>query len=170
MMRFCCTCLMRRSIVASIWVRPTWRGGRSVMQSLFLMGTMTGVGTVMGWTKQFVHFPNPPSPPELATTTTPTSSNTTNYSVAKVFLRVLIVPSLCEEIIWRVLLQPPGCSMVHACIINSFYTLSHVLYATILRYYYYDDDDDERPALSLTRYHRPALAASVVFMDPTFLS
>ena len=73
-----------------------------------------------------------------ATTTTTTIGTRFVLEFSQVFVRVLFVPSLCEEIIWRCgTILPPHLttkrpSLFYILVMNSFYTMSHVMYAKVL--------------------------------------
>ena len=64
------------------------------------------------------------------------SSSSTDQFVqfSQVFVRVLFVPSLCEELIWRCLFVPQPVStsklsIVYIVLVNTCYTMSHVVHA-----------------------------------------
>lgn len=138
---------------ASFCVRPTIKGGVSVLQSCCFMAVCTSGCIAMGWTDTFVkRIPLRPTPP----------SDDRRPTERLLFLRVLIVPGLCEEVIWRVLLQPPGSSIAYIVWINSMYALSHVLYAPLLWCV--------APYWRRARSGHASLEAPLVFSDPTFVS
>jgi predicted Abi (CAAX) family protease len=115
------TMFLWRRLVASLLVRPTIAGAVSVLQSCCLMGCCTGGCIAMGWTNAFIRR-------------MPFPSNQQDPPVERMlFLRVLMVPCLCEEVFWRVVLQPPTASTLYIVWINALFALSHTLYAPLQR-------------------------------------
>jgi predicted Abi (CAAX) family protease len=73
--------------------------------------------------------------------------------VGKTFLRSLIVPSLVEELLWRIALQPPGSSISYMVGINFAFAVYHIFGSVFLA-----EQLDNRQG------------ARTVFQDPSFLS
>jgi predicted Abi (CAAX) family protease len=143
--------LLRR-LVPSLFVRPTIQGGVSVLQSCCLMACCTGGCIAMGWTNAFVkRIPFHPS----------YQHGDKDQPVERLlFLRVLMVPSLFEEVLWRVLLQPPNSSTPYILWINTLFAISHMLYAPVMRC----------AAPFTTRFGRVPPQVPPAFSDPTFIT
>lgn len=129
--------------MASAMVVPTLRGATSVAQGLSAIGLCSGCAVMLGVSDRFIRFDHPQ---ESKTTTSLATVGTT-------FLRALVVPSLLEETIWRVILQPPGMPWSQIVAINAVFSLYHVFGSAVLAEHF-----DQR------------LGAKAVFLDPAFLS
>lgn len=115
--------------ITSAQVRPTAAGGWAVVFSMFIFG---GFSLSLRNELDFAQWP-------------PTSAPN-----ALVFARILIVPSLAEESLFRVLLQPPGCTLTRILFTNTLFTAYHLINAAIAN-----------------QFDRPGAART--FRDPIFL-
>jgi predicted Abi (CAAX) family protease len=148
------------NIIQSIFVRLTIQGGISIVQSLCCIGTVTIGCTMMGWTKSLIQLPQKHKQPD-------STSYDKMLTFGKVFVRVLFVPSLCEELIWRVVLQPPKSTIIHIIMINSLYTISHIGHAMLLQQWYHTNSTGNRSTSS--NRNTIDTATVHVFTNPTFL-
>lgn len=135
-------------LAANVWnrvataatVAPTLQGTVAVAQALGVLGLTSGFMAGTGLTSKFVrldHFvQQPPSASVVATT----------------FARVMVVPSLFEELIWRVVFQPPGMAWTRLVAINGAFALYHVL-----------------GSAALAEHLDGRVGARAVFCDPAFL-
>lgn len=104
-----------RNMQRAALVTPTLAGGIAVLQSYALLGLCTAVlypssNTFLKWN----------------------ATHTTAQEVGTVLLRTLIVPSLVEETVWRIMLQPPGTSLFQIVATNAAFAAYHVVSANIL--------------------------------------
>jgi predicted Abi (CAAX) family protease len=121
--------------VSAAWVRPNAAGGWAVVQSIVIFGVVA--------LRQDLAF---------APTWPPTTSKKTPVDAFLVLARVLVVPSLVEESLFRVLLQPPGTSLPMIVLTNGLFAAYHLIAATMAAEYLMD-----RPGVVRT------------FRDPQFL-
>jgi len=134
-------------IAASCAVAPTAQGMTAVAQAVGVMGLCSGGAACLGWTDRFVQWDpqqqqQEPLPPAI-------------LSVAKTFLRSLIMPGLLEELLWRVALQPPGMPVYQMVLVNAAFTAYHVFGSAVLA----------------ERFGGPhKWGARAVFTDPAFLA
>ena len=153
-----------KNLMRSLCVPPSKEGNRSILQSLGVLGIITASCIGMGYTKQWIHADpllikrlrmSPPKqidPSGDSNVTTQCRKNgatrvresvvDSNETISilefsQVFLRVLFVPSFCEEMIWRGMLLLPSTklSICYICTVNSCYMLSHsVVHANVLSF------------------------------------
>lgn len=115
--------------ISSAQVRPNAAGGWAVVQSIAVFGVVA-----LSQDLSFAQWP-PKTPPDVL-----------------VFARVLLVPSLVEESVFRVLLQPPGMSLSMIVVTNGLFAAYHLIGA----------------AAGEHVFHRPGVVRT--FQDPKFLS
>jgi predicted Abi (CAAX) family protease len=121
-------------LVAAARVQPNAAGGWAVVQSIVIFGVVA--------LRQDLAF-------------APTWPPTSKAPVVNSFLvlaRVLVVPSLVEESVFRVLLQPPGTSLPMILLTNGLFTAYHLIAASLATEFLLD-----RPGIVRT------------FRDPQFL-
>lgn len=133
-------------IVSAIWTRiataatvpPTAKGAIAVTQALGIMAVSAAGATVTGTTARFISLDEQlPSLKEFSST----------------LVRTLVVPGLVEELLWRVLFQPPTMPAYQIVAINVAFAFYHVFGSTWLA-----EHLDGREG------------ARDVFRDPAFLS
>jgi hypothetical protein len=112
-----------------------------------------------------------------------TPPSATARRIGTTMLRVLLIPSLCEELLWRVILQPPQSSVRRIVWINGLYAVSHVVLAEVLLVFIYlllvCLPSSSSSLLSLLNRHTTSsstetsttfvTSANRVFTDPSFL-
>lgn len=128
-------------IASAAVVVPTAQGAMAVGQAVGLMGLCSGCGVGLGLTKRFIQADYSCSNPAVVST------------IPKTFVRALFMPGLVEEVVWRVLFQPPGMKWGPIIAVNAVFAAYHVFGSAILA-----ERLDNR------------LGARAVFCDPTFLA
>jgi predicted Abi (CAAX) family protease len=120
---------------------PTTAGGIATLQALTAVAAATWGAHATNHTAGFLKF-------DLAELDFPSISK-----VSTTFLRTLVVPSLVEEVLWRVVLQPPGASWTHMLGVNLIFVLYHTIGSVFLA----EQVEDRH-------------GAKAFFCDPAFLS
>ena len=128
-------------IAAAAVVAPTAQGATAFAQAVGVMGLCTGCVVKLGLTDRFIQRDYYcMEHPNIAAT------------IPKTFMRALFTPGLMEEVIWRVLFQPPGMHWGAIVAVNAAFAAYHVFGSAFLA-----ERLDNR------------LGARAVFRDPTFL-
>lgn len=91
-------------VVDSARVIPNFQGGIAVCGSLVTMGAIAAGGIALGWLSDNI--------------VRPTAGE---WPTASLVARVLVVPSLVEEVVWRVVLQPPAMAWSTRILINGVF-------------------------------------------------
>jgi len=117
------------------------KGVSVVVQAVGVMSFCSGCAMSMGLTERFVQFDYCQEHPEAV------------YTLPRTFLRTLIMPGLVEEVVWRVLFQPPGMNWGPIVAINAAFAIYHVFGSAVLA----ENFDGRR-------------GARAVFCNPTFVS
>ena len=131
--------LWQRVATAAV-VPPTVTGVMAVTQGLAGMGACTTLAIIGGnYTEKFIRVPSTISDANLA-------------ALPQTLARTLIVPSLVEEVLWRVILQPPGMPLPYMILVNLAFAGYHVV-----------------GSATLAERLEGRQGARAVFSDPTFL-
>jgi predicted Abi (CAAX) family protease len=128
-------------LVKAALVAPTWSGAVASAQALTAIAVCTVVAHQTEQTQNFLRLDRNESLPTIS------------VEVGKTFLGALVVPSLLEEIFWRVALQPVGTSLPSMIGVNFAFAMYHVFGSVLLA-----EQLDGRQG------------ARDVFRDPAFLS
>ena len=131
---------LKRQIVKAALVAPSSSGVAASLQALTAVAACTVVAHQLHQTEAFLYHDADQEYPPIG-------------EVGRTFLRALIVPSLLEEVIWRVALQPRGTSLTHMIGVNLAFTIYHIFGSVFLA-----EHLDNRQG------------AKTVFRDPAFLS
>jgi predicted Abi (CAAX) family protease len=120
---------------------PNAAGGIATLQALTVVAAVTWGAHASDQTTGFLKFD-------------PTDERLPSLSkVSTTFLRTLVAPSLVEEVLWRVVLQPPGSSWTHMMGMNLIFALYHTVGSAFL-----------------AEQLEGRKGAKAVFCDPVFLS
>lgn len=145
------TQLIQRIATAAMVV-PNAAGVTAVAQALGAMGLATTTFTLCGgWTDKFIRLPQ--SPQSLNDDDDNTNGNPLFVQLPTTLARTFFVPSLVEEVVWRVALQPPGTSWPHAMAVNAAFSAYHIL-----------------GSATLAERFEGRQGARAVFADPAFLT
>ena len=112
--------LVQRVVTAAVVV-PNAAGAIAVAQALAGMGLATSLAICGGSTDKFIRFDAPRNHGTNLACQLPTT-----------LARTLLVPSLVEEVLWRVALQPPGMSWPHMVAVNAAFAANHVVASATL--------------------------------------
>ena len=130
-------------------VPPTKQGAIAVAQALGVFGLCSGCAVGIGVTDRFLdlrYLQGHQDQESIEVKFLP-------LVVGGTFLRVLVLPALVEEILWRVIFQPPGTSWIQAMAVNAAFTFYHIC--------------GSAPMAERIDGH---VGAKSVFCDPAFLS
>ena len=113
-------------IATAAMVPPNAAGLTAVGQALVGLSVCTTVGVTSGATDGFLRVPSLDDD----------DANVPEWNVAAIprtLARTLVVPSLVEEVLWRVVLQPPGMSWwPHMMLVNVAFAAYHTVGSTAL--------------------------------------
>lgn len=100
-------------IAAAAAVRPTARGAVAVVQALNVMAVCAGSAMAASITDRFILLD--------------TEQHVGLKEILSTLIRTLVVPSLVEEVFWRVLLQPPATPVYQIVWINAGFAAYHAV-------------------------------------------
>ena len=114
-----------RRIAESCVAVPTAQGVRAVAQAVGAVGLCAGSAASLGWTDRFLRL-DYPRQQQFA------SFEAASTSVTTTLLRSLIMPGLLEELVWRIILQPPGMPVHRVVLVNAAFAAYHVFGSAVL--------------------------------------
>ena len=128
-------------LAAAALRRPTLPGLAASLGSIGVFACVAGAATAIGACSRFVRVERD------------TMASVSPLAAAASLARALVVPSLVEEVFWRVVLQPPGTPLTTCVCVNAAFALSHVAGGVVL--------STAAPSRA---------GARAVFRDPAFLA
>lgn len=158
--------LVWNRLASAAVVPPTFVGVQAVGRALIGMALCTGGATSLGWTQRFVAVPygkdswwrrrrrQAQHEPKVDENCQEGGLNAGKTSLPLTFCRTLVVPGLVEEVVWRVVLQPPGTSWPVMLAVNAAFAAYHVVGSATAEWYL----DGQRQG------------ARAVLADPAFLT